>query len=41
VLSRAAARVVTGPLAFFLAGVVDLLVFAIGALRRRLVARRP
>jgi hypothetical protein len=35
-LSRLAGRLVTGPLAFFLATVVDVLVFAIASLLQRL-----
>jgi len=38
VFSRAAARLLTGPLAFFVAGVVDLLAFAIGSLGRRVAS---
>jgi hypothetical protein len=33
-LKRLAARALTGPLAFFVAGVVDLVAFALGSLRR-------
>jgi hypothetical protein len=35
-----AARLITGPVAFFVAGVVDLIVFAIGSLRQRYARRR-
>jgi hypothetical protein len=34
-LSRFAGRLVTGPLAFFVAGAIDLVVFGAGALLRR------
>jgi hypothetical protein len=39
VLSRLAARVVTGPFAFFVAGMIDLLLYAGGSLARRLKNR--
>jgi hypothetical protein len=35
VLSRFAARVVTGPVAFLVGGVIDVLVYAVGAARAR------
>jgi hypothetical protein len=35
VLSRIAARVVTGPVAFLVGGVIDVLVYAVGAARAR------
>jgi len=42
VLWRIAARIVTGPLAFLTAGVIDLLAFALGSLRAdRGRGRRP
>jgi hypothetical protein len=40
VLWRIAARVVTGPMAFFVAAVVDLLAFTLGSLRQRYARRR-
>jgi hypothetical protein len=44
VVSRVAGRVVTGPLAFLVAGVIDVLAFVIGSLwfrgRKRLRSRR-
>ncbi|MGA2924664.1 MAG: hypothetical protein ABSG43_01525 [Solirubrobacteraceae bacterium] len=39
-LWRVAARVVTGPVAFLLAGVIDIVVFSWAALRRRRAAAR-
>ncbi|MBV8956310.1 MAG: hypothetical protein JO153_06385 [Solirubrobacterales bacterium] len=38
-LWRPAARIVTGPFAFFVAGLIDILAYALGALRRRLGPR--
>jgi hypothetical protein len=35
VVSRIAGRLVTGPLAFFVAGLVDLVVFTLRAMLRR------
>jgi hypothetical protein len=40
VLSRVAARLVTGPLAFFLAGVLDVSLLLIAYARWRLAQRR-
>jgi hypothetical protein len=39
VLSRVAGRLITGPLAFLLAGAIDVSAFVLGALARRAVAR--
>jgi hypothetical protein len=39
VFSRVAGRLLTGPLAFFVAGVVDVLAYAAGSLRRRMRSR--
>jgi len=35
VLNRLLARLLTGPLAFFVAGVIDVLAFVLGSLARR------
>jgi len=40
VLWRPAARLITGPIAFFVALVIDLAAFSLGALRRRLIGAR-
>jgi len=39
-LSRVAGRVLTSPLAFFLAGVVDIAAYALGSARQRYARRR-
>jgi hypothetical protein len=39
VLTRLAGRIVTSPPAFFVAGVLDLSIYAAGSLRRRMPAR--
>jgi hypothetical protein len=39
VLWRPAARLLTGPLAFFLAGAIDVLAFVLGSWRERLRRR--
>jgi hypothetical protein len=39
VLKRFAARIVTGPAAFFLAGAIDLTAFAVAAIRAALAKR--
>jgi hypothetical protein len=38
-LSRIAGRLLTGPVAFFAAGVLDLMLFALGSLRQRYARR--
>jgi hypothetical protein len=40
VLERGAARLLTGPLAFLLAGIIDLLAFALVAVRDAVLNRR-
>jgi hypothetical protein len=40
VVWRLAARVVTGPVAFLLGGVMDVLAYAVGSARARLGQRR-
>jgi hypothetical protein len=40
-VSRFSARVVTGPVAFLVAGVIDVLVYAVGAARARMGRGRP
>jgi hypothetical protein len=41
VVSRLAARLVTGPVAFFVAGVIDISAFAILSIRQRLSHQSP
>jgi hypothetical protein len=38
--SRLAARAIMGPVAFFVAGLVDLMLFALGSVRQRYSRRR-
>jgi hypothetical protein len=38
-MDRVAGRLITGPLAFFLAGLIDLAAFGAEMLRRRFVSR--
>jgi hypothetical protein len=37
--TRIAARLVTGPAAFLLGGVLDVMTYALGSIRRRVAAR--